>query len=119
MYNNEYLEKCLEENKGSGYLLRAYMNTVDKEYRELVVNDLGFIYNSKDELELFKDELIKADIKEFVLTETSTALMNVLHAFDSVGIKFKEVTKVSRMEYSYSLREDIEVFTEGLRMIVE
>jgi hypothetical protein len=119
MNNNEYLENCLAESKGSNYLLRVYMTTQDKEYNQLVVNDLGFIYNNKEDLQLFKDELIKADIKEFILTESSSVLMNILHSLDSVNIKIKSVTKISYLEYSFKERKEVEKYVDGLLMEVK
>ncbi|WP_291566848.1 MULTISPECIES: hypothetical protein [unclassified Clostridium] len=115
MYRNEYLENCLEENQGSYYLLRGYIHTQERKYNTLVINDLVFIGNKPEEFKRFKDELIKANIKEFVLTESSSGLMANIHALDSVDIKIKEVIKVN-----YINKWDREkIFIEGLKMVVE
>lgn len=111
MYRNEYLENCLEENQGSYYLLRGYIHTQERKYDRLVINDLVFIGNKPKELEKFKNELVKANIKEFVLTESSSGLMANVHALDSVDIKIKDVTEVN-----YINKWDKEkIFIEGLK----
>lgn len=115
MYKNEYLEKCLEKKRGNGYLLRGYIHTQNKEYDEFVINDLGFMYNKPEELEEFKSELINANIKEFVLTESSSALMSEIHAFDKIGIR---ITGIAKVKYINKWHKK-ECFIEGLRMIVQ
>jgi len=115
MYRNEYLVECLKNEKGNGYLLRGYIYTQTNGYNELVIDDLGFISNNIEELKEFKDELIKANIKSFVLTTSSSALMNYLHGLDSVNIKIKGVRKISYIDKW----DKEECFKEGLEMIVE
>ncbi|NFH40743.1 hypothetical protein [Clostridium sporogenes] len=115
MYKNEYLEKCLKNEKGSYYLLAGYRYTKDYNFNKLVIDDLGFIYNKPEKLKELKEELVKANIKSFVLTASSSALMNYLHGLDSVNIKLKEVEKVSYIDKW----EKEECFKEGLEMIVK
>ncbi|WP_125154500.1 hypothetical protein [Clostridium rectalis] len=115
MYKNEYLEKGIENAKGNEYLLRGYIHTQNNKYNELVINDLGFISNNIDELKNFKDELVKANIKKFILTESSSGLMSNLHWLDKVSIKIKGVKKVSYIDKW----EKEECFKEGLEMIVK
>ncbi|GAA0082903.1 hypothetical protein [Clostridium sp. CTA-6] len=115
MYKNEYLEECLKNEKGSYYLLAGYRYTKDYNFNKLVIDDLGFIYNKPEKLKELKEELVKANIKSFVLTASSSALMNYLHGLDSVNIKLKEVEKVSYIDKW----EKEECFKEGLEMIVK
>lgn len=115
MYKNEHIEKCMQENRGSKYLIRGYIHTQDKQYNELAINDLGFICNKQDELEEFKSELIKANINEFILTESSSGLMSNLHALNAIGIKIKEVKSVMYIDKW----NNKECFVEGLKMVVE
>ena len=75
MYKNEYLEECLKENKGNHYLLRGYMYTKEENFNELVINDLGFIHHNYFDLKEFKNELIKANVKEFILTSSDSGLI--------------------------------------------
>lgn len=75
---------------------------------------MGFISNNINELKGLKNELIKANIKEFVLTESSSGLMNDLHGLNEVNIKVKEVKKVSCID-KWNKEE---CFKEGLKMIV-
>ncbi|MCD3217362.1 hypothetical protein G8S55_08885 [Clostridium botulinum C] len=90
MFKNKYIENCIKENKGIYYLNNSYRFTVNNHCDYLIVDDLGF---SKD-LNFFKSELQKANIKEFILTETSSGLMNTLHALNSVGIIIKGTQEV-------------------------
>lgn len=94
MYKNEYLEECLKENKGSHYLNRSYNETMLNKFNDLIIEDLGFIYEDGNNLRKFKNELVNAKIKEFILTDNSTALMKILHVLDSVNVKIKGVKKV-------------------------
>ena len=115
MYRNKYLVECLKNEKGNGYVLRGYIYTQSNEQNELVIDNLGFIGNNIEELKEFKDELIKANIKEFVLTESSSGLMSNLHGLNEVDIKIKDVVKVSYIDKW----DKEECFKEGLKMIVK
>lgn len=115
MYKNEYLEKAIENAKGNEYLLRGYIHTQNNKYNELVIDDLGFIYDKPENLKELKEDLVKANIKSFVLTASSSALMNYLHGLDSINIKIKDVKKVPYVDKW----EKEECFKKGLEMIVE
>lgn len=117
MYVNTYLEECRNEEKGSHYVLRAYLYTQNNNFDTLVINDLGFIDNYADELNLLKETLIKADIKEFILTQSSSGLMDVLHALDSVGIVLKGVTTIKHID-TLRVRPKEETI-KGLQLVVE
>ncbi|MBD5589114.1 hypothetical protein [Clostridium botulinum] len=115
MYKNEYLEECLKNEKGSYYLLAGYKHTKDYNFNELVIDDLGFIYNKPKKIKELKEDLVKANIKNFILTTSSSALMNYLHGLDSVNIKIKGVSKVKYIDKW----DKKECFKEGLEMIVK
>jgi hypothetical protein len=115
MYKNEYLEECLKNNQGSWYILQGYNNTKNNKYNELVIEDLGFIYSKPEELQLFKNEMIKAEVKEFVITETSTALMKILHTLSTVGIDIKEIAEVKYIDI-WTQKEQTK---QGIRVIVK
>lgn len=94
MFKNKYIENCIKENKGIYYLNNSYRFTVNNHCDYLIVDDLGFICNNSKDLNYFKSELQKANIKEFILAETSSGLMNTLHALNSVGIIIKGTQEV-------------------------
>ncbi|WP_297419688.1 hypothetical protein [Clostridium sp.] len=99
MLKNEYLETCIKEEKGSHYLIRGYHRTIeDNKANIIVIDDLGFIYNHIEELELFKSELIKAEIKEFVFVNSSSGLMDTIHALSSVNIKIVEAIEIEYID---------------------
>lgn len=94
MYKNEYLESCLEKQEGNVYILKAYSITKRKGFNNLVIEKLEFIYDNKEKLQAFQDELTNAGIKEFILTESSSGLMRILHALNSVNIKIEGVKEL-------------------------
>ncbi|EQC1535475.1 hypothetical protein ACY1J9_001306 [Clostridium botulinum] len=115
MYKNEYLEECLKNEKGNYYLLTGYRYTKEYQFKTLIIDDLGFIYDKPEKLKELKEELLKANIKSFVLTASGSALMNHLHGLDSVNIKIKGVRKASYIDKW----DEEECFKEGLEMMVE
>ncbi|EQB4341596.1 TPA: hypothetical protein ACXDAZ_002673 [Clostridium botulinum] len=115
MYRNEYLEACLNKNEGSKYLLAGYRYTKDYNFNKLIIDDFSFINDRPKELKEFKEELLKANIKEFVLIEKNTGLISHLHALDNVNINIKGVEKVSYIDKW----DKEECFKEGLEMIIK
>lgn len=115
MYKNEYLDKCLKEKEGSFYLLRGYGETLNNKYPKLVIDDLAFIYDKPERLKEFKNELEKAEIKEFVLAERSTGLIKILHALDFVGITIDGIATIKYIDKYVDEEEEL----QGLRMIVK
>lgn len=114
MYHNYYLEKCIDNNDGSPYLIWGYERTKRDNFNELVIDDLGFIYNDKGILIQFKNEMVKSGIKEFVLINHSSGLMDILHALDSVGIRIEGIAEVSYISKFTNEKE----YLKGLKMIV-
>lgn len=116
MYKNDYLEHCLDNNQGSHYLLRGYYLTINNKLNELIITELTFIHTDKhkEDLKQFKDELMKADVKEFILTYNGSGLMDILYSLSSVNIKVNEMVK-----FDYRDKwEDIQTL-KGIRMKVE
>lgn len=116
MYKNDYLNNCINNNEGSRYLVRGYNFTLMNKLDELVIDELTFIYTDKqkEDLTQFKDELVKADVKEFILTDNGSALMDILHALDSVNIKVNGLLK-----FDYRDKWDDMHTLKGIRMSVE
>lgn len=113
MYRNEYLDKCLKENKGSGFLVRGYNYTIENELEKLTINDLGFINNNENKLNEFRYELNKANIKEFILTDSSSGLVGILYALDSVGIKTSGICTSNHIDWTNRLKN-----IQGLKMMI-
>lgn len=109
------------ESNTSFDLLRMLKSTVARKYTKLTLEESSFIYteDNKPRLEDFAKQLKEADIKEFVLTDSSTGLMNTLYAFDSVGLKLKSVTVTEREEFDWSTKENVLVGIKGLLISVE
>ena len=116
MYKNGYLENCINNNEGSRYLVRGYNFTTKNKLDELVIEELTFIYTDKhtNDLTQFKDELMKADIKEFILTDNGSGLLDILHGLNSVNIKVKDLVK-----FDYRDKWDDMHTLKGIRMSVE
>lgn len=116
MFKNEYLEECLIKGKGSHYVLTNYRYTQDNNFLndKLVIEDLGFIYDDENAIISFKKTLMKANIKEFILTEASTALIKDIHALNHVNIKFKDVAYTTKINI-WNKKEELKM---GLLMEV-
>ena len=124
MFKNDYLEnqkvqlnnKMLKEEDYSVYLLQAYYRTRKNNCPDLYINNLSFIYSedNKKDLLKFRKELKNASIEEFVLSETSSALMDIIHALDRVCIKV-----IGVYTYEYVNEWNDKEIIKGLRMRVE
>jgi hypothetical protein len=116
MYKNDYLENYINNNKSSKYLVKGYDYTVQNKFDILVIKELGFIYSEegKHDLMEFKDELIKANIKEFLLIEKSSDLMDILHVLNFVNIKIVNLVKIDYRDKW----EDMHTI-KGIKMEVE
>lgn len=75
----------------------------------LVLQYSEFIFtpDNQHSLEDFVAQLHKAEVKEFVITDNSTALMPTLHAFDKVGLKVVRPYKVDYLNRWYEFREEL------------
>ena len=114
-------EVAKRENNISWHLNYMIKTTINQKYNKLVLEDCSFIYTNenKPKLEDFVKQLHDSNITEFVLIEQSTALMKVLHAFDSVGLKLECVTVVQKEEFSFAERKNVTVDVQGLLIRVE
>ena len=112
MYN-EYLEECIKDNKGNIYLLRNYLYSKKNNFTDLIIDDLGFMYNNPKEINNFKEEILKSKIKNFILINSSSGLMDILHCFDSINIKVKDTTELCFVD-CWNKEKHI----KGLKMII-
>lgn len=83
-YSNEYFNSLIREytdkgkapeSHGMNRAIRAYLNTNDLKVNELLVDDMPFMQDIDD----FMGTIEAAGIHEFLLCDTSTALMEYLH----------------------------------------
>lgn len=83
-FNNEYFnsliaeyseKKQAPESYGMNRAIRAYLESNDENLSELMVSDMPFLQDMDD----FMGTIEAAGITEFLLCETSTALMENLH----------------------------------------
>lgn len=83
-FNNEYFnslivkyseKKQAPESYGMNRAIRAYLESNDENLSELMVSDMPFLQDMDD----FMGTIEAAGITEFLLCDTSTALMETLH----------------------------------------
>lgn len=122
MLQNEYLDECIKELRASGkrnpeyseLLLRSYLENQDLQIPKLTIFTVGF-GEDIEEFTNLKNMLIKANIKEFILVDTSTALLRGLHTLDSIGLKIKGVEVTKKYKKWDEVWEDI----QGLKIVIE
>ena len=109
------------ENNISWHLKDMLKTTLNQKYNKLVLEDCSFIYTNenKPKLEDFAKQLHDAKVTEFILIDQSTALMKVLHSFNSVGLQLEGVTVVQKEEFSWTEGKDVIVDVQGLLIRVE
>ena len=83
-FKNEYFNALIEkytdrkqapESHGMNRAIRAYLESNDENLSELMVSDMPFMQDMDD----FMGTIEAAGITEFLLCDTSTALMETLH----------------------------------------
>lgn len=83
-FNNEYFNSLIREytdkkrrpeNFGMSRAIMAYLDTNDSGVTEFMVNDMPFL----QDMDGFMEAVEAAGITEFLLCDTSTALMESLH----------------------------------------
>lgn len=83
-FNNEYFNSLVREytdkrqrpeNFGMSRAIMAYLDTNDNGVSEFMVNDMPFL----QDMDGFMETVGAAGITEFLLCDTSTALMETLH----------------------------------------
>ena len=83
-FNNEYFNGLIvkysekeqaPESYGASRAIRAYLESNDENLSELMVSDMPFLQDMDD----FMGTIEAAGITEFLLCDTSTALMETLH----------------------------------------
>lgn len=83
-FNNGYFNSLIREytnkrqrpeNFGMSRAIMAYLDTNDSEVTEFMVNDMPFL----QDMDGFMEAVEAAGITEFLLCDTSTALMESLH----------------------------------------
>lgn len=111
-YSNEYFNSLIREytdkgkapkSHGMNRAIRAYLNTNDLKVNELLVDDMPFMQDIDD----FMGTIEAAGIHEFLLCDTSTALMEYLHYLMAHGWEIAGSYQAEVFPYSTRL---------GLRM---
>lgn len=119
MFEKE-LEVATREENLCYFLLRGLRDTIQKKYNMIAIGDFDFIHSedNKHQLQDFRKQLDDAEIKEFVITEKSSALMEILYALNSVGIEIVEPCTIVGVEECY-WNDELKTFTKkGLAMRV-
>lgn len=91
MYN-EKLEQLIEEKKISLYIHRGYLCAKENNLEYITINNMGFFHheNEIEEMKLFKQNLIEADIKYFVISDSSSGLMDDIHTLYNLGCSIEK-----------------------------
>lgn len=112
MFNNEYLNKCLEEKQGNATLLYGYKFSVENNINQLIIKNFSFYYD--EEVEHFKKEIIKAKLNYFILADDGSGLMNGLHQLDKFGFKINGTEKIEYLNKWSELNQ-----IQGLKIVIE
>ena len=117
MINFEKAFEVAENENNKSYVLNwALKYSMDSNSHDLIINDFSFIENEQEKLIDFKRQLKEANINNFILTETSTALMKILHALNSVNIVIDKLETITIEENLIRTKRIKEV--KGIRMKV-
>lgn len=109
-------EVAENENNKSYVLNWALKHSMDMNSHDLIVNDFGFIETKEEKLLDFKRQLKESNIQDFIITETSTALMRILHALSGVDIVIDKLETITIEENLIGTKRIKEV--KGIRMRV-
>lgn len=96
-------------SSGASKAYRAWAGSLARKQDEMEMSDFLFDTEVKD----FIDTLKKAGIKSFVYTNTSTAVMENIHAFVAEGCTLESLCTITRTEDRWGEEEPYEV--QGIR----
>lgn len=104
-FKNEYFNALIEkytdrkqapESHGMNRAIRAYLESNDENLSELMVSDMPFMQDMDDFMGTIED----AGITEFLLCDTSTALMETLHYLMGHGWQITGTCEFSTSPYT-------------------
>lgn len=95
--------------QGESKAYRAWAGSLARKQTEMEMSDFLFDTEVKDFIETLK----KAGIKSFVYTNTSTAVMENIHAFAAEGCTLTGLCTITRCEDRWGTEEPYEV--QGIR----
>ena len=98
--------------QGENKACRAWANSIRTRQTEMEMSDFLFDTEVAD----FIGALRKAGITSFVYTNTSTAIMENIHAFVAEGCKTNNLCTITRQEERWGGEETLEV--QGIRFTV-
>ena len=99
--------------QGQNKAYRAWASSLRREQTEMEMEDFLFDTEVAD----FIGTLKKAGIRSFVYTNTSTAVMENIHAFAANGYRLDGLCTVTRREDRWGTEEPYEV--QGIRFTLE
>ena len=97
---------------GASKAYRAWAGSIEKQEDEVEMTD--FLWNR--EVRDFVETLRKAGIETFVYTNTSSAVMENLHAFATEGCTMSELCTITRRESRWG--DEVETNVQGIRFKV-
>lgn len=100
-------------SQGENKAYRAWATSLRREQTEMEMDD--FLFDS--EVHDFIATLRKAGIQSFVYTNTSTAVMENIHAFAAEGCRLDGLCTITRHEDRWGKEEPYEV--QGIRFCAE
>lgn len=98
--------------QGESKAYRAWAESLARKQTEMEMSDFLFDTEVAD----FIDTLKKAGIKSFVYTNTSTAVMENIHAFAAEGFRLESLCTIIRCEECWGTEESYEV--QGIRFVL-
>ncbi len=97
--------------QGESKAYRAWASSLAREQDEMEMED--FLFDS--EVHDFIETLRRAGIDSFVYTNTSTAVMENIHAFNAEGYRLEGLCTITRHESRWGTEEPYDV--QGIRFV--
>ena len=112
-WESEELKAWYEKKKEMTYPIpaeackayRAWMQTIEREEDEVAMDD--FLWDR--EVSDFIDALRKAGIESFIYTNSSTAAMENMHAFEDEGCRLEGLCKITRKTNRWAAEEEEQI----------